>query len=213
MSLKIKLCGMRRPEDIEYINSFPPDYAGFILTPGFRRSIDKEAFLRLVSLLKGSISSVGVFVDEPIESVAEFATRLRVIQLHGSENEEYISRLRSLIPEGCEIWKAVRVRSEDDILKADRLPADKLLLDAFSEKSVGGTGKTADWDLIGKTRINKPFFAAGGITAANFREAAERLSPYGIDLSGGIETNGVKDLSKIREIMQIKAEIDLTKGN
>lgn len=213
MSLKIKLCGMRRPEDIEYINSFPPDYAGFILSPGFRRSIDKETFLRLVSLLRSSISSVGVFVDEPIENVAEFAPKLRVIQLHGSENEEYISRLRSLIPEGCEIWKAVRVKSQEDILKADRLPADKLLLDAFSEKSVGGTGKTADWDLIGKTRINKPFFAAGGITAANFREAAERLSPYGIDLSGGIETNGVKDLSKIREIMQIKAEIDLTKGN
>lgn len=212
MSLKIKLCGMRRPEDIEYINSFPPDYAGFILTSGFRRSIDKEAFLRLVSLLRGSISPVGVFVDEPIENVAEFAPKLRVIQLHGSENEEYISRLRSLIPEGCEIWKAVRVKSQEDILKADRLPADKLLLDAFSENSVGGTGKTADWDLIGKTRISKPFFAAGGITSANFREAAERLSPYGIDLSGGIETNGAKDLSKIREIMQIKAEFEKTKG-
>ena len=213
MSLKIKLCGMRRPEDIEYINSFPPDYAGFILSPGFRRSVDKETFLRLVSLLRGSILPVGVFVDGPIESVAEFATRLRVIQLHGAEDEAYISRLRGLIPEGCEIWKAVRVRSENDILKADRLPADKLLLDAFAENSVGGTGKTADWDLIGKTRISKPFFAAGGITSANFREAAERLSPYGIDLSGGIETNGVKDLSKIREIMQIKAEIDLMKGN
>ncbi|MGN0656153.1 MAG: phosphoribosylanthranilate isomerase [Ruminiclostridium sp.] len=213
MSLKIKLCGMRRPEDIEYLGSFPPDYAGFILTPGFRRSIDKETFLRLVSLLRGSISPVGVFVDEPIESVVGFAPKLRVIQLHGSENEDYIRRLRKLIPESCEIWKAVRVRSEDDILKADRLPADKLLLDAFSENSVGGTGKTADWDLIAKTRISKPFFAAGGITAANFREAAERLSPYGIDLSGGIETNGAKDLAKIREIMQIKAEFEKTKGN
>ncbi|MGN0577120.1 MAG: phosphoribosylanthranilate isomerase [Ruminiclostridium sp.] len=213
MSLKIKLCGMRRNEDIEYINSFPPDYAGFILTPGFRRSIDKETFLRLVSLLRGSILPVGVFVDEPIENAAEFAPKLSVIQLHGAEDEAYIRRLRGLIPSDCEIWKAVRVKSEDDILKADLLPADKLLLDAFSENSVGGTGKTADWDLIGKTRISKPFFAAGGITAANFREAAERLSPYGIDLSGGIETGGAKDLSKIREIMQIKAEIDLTKGN
>ena len=212
MSLKIKLCGMRRPEDIEYINSFPPDYAGFILSPGFRRSIDRETFLRLVSLLRSSISPVGVFVDEPIENVVEFAPKLSVIQLHGGENEEYIRRLRGLIPADCEIWKAVRVKSEDDILKADRLPADKLLLDAFSENSVGGTGKTADWDLIGKTRISKPFFAAGGITAANFREAAERLSPYGIDLSGGIETGGAKDLLKIREIMQKKAEFEKTKG-
>ena len=89
----------------------------------------------------------------------------------------------------------------------------KLLLDAFFFYFVGGTGKTADWDLIGKTRISKPFFAAGGITADNFREAAERLSPYGIDLSGGIETSGVKDLWKIREIMQIKAEFEKTKGN
>ncbi len=208
MSLKIKLCGMRRPEDIEYLGSFPPDYAGFILTPGFRRSIDRETFLRLVSLLRSSILPVGVFVDEPIENVAGFAPKLMVIQLHGSENEEYIRRLRGLIPADCEIWKAVRVKSEDDILKADKLPVDKLLLDAFSEKSVGGTGKTADWDLIEKTRISKPFFAAGGITAANFREAAERLSPYGIDLSGGIETGGAKDLAKIREIMQIKAEFE-----
>ena len=206
MEIKLKLCGMRRRQDIEYVNEYRPDYVGFILSGGFRRSVDFDTFCELVSCLDGSIRRVGVFVNEPLENVLRrYAESLDVIQLHGGEDEEYIQRLRKNTD--CEIWKAVRVRSTADIERWNGSKADKLLLDAFQEGVVGGTGKVADWDLIAAAKIEKPFFAAGGITPENFTVAANTLHPYGIDLSGGIETDGVKDRAKIAEIIKLKNKL------
>ena len=208
MGIKLKLCGMRRREDIEFVNEYRPDYVGFILSDGFRRSVDLGTFRELASGLDNGIRRVGVFVNEPSENVLKYcAEGLDVIQLHGDEDEEYIALLRKNIPESCEIWKAVRVRSADDIERWNGSDVDKLLLDAFQEGVVGGTGKTADWSVITSANIQKPFFAAGGITSQNFIEAAAVLNPYGIDLSGGIETNGVKDKAKIAEIIQLKNKL------
>ena len=199
---------MRRREDIDYINEYRPDYAGFILSGGFRRSVDFVTFRELAACLDVHIKGVGVFVNEPLENIPKYcAEGLEAIQLHGDEDENYIRQLRRIIPESCEIWKAVRVRSTVDIEKWNVSNADKLLLDAFQEGVVGGTGKTADWSLITAAKIEKPFFAAGGITAQNFIEAAITLHPYGIDLSGGIETKGVKDKAKIAEITTQKGEL------
>ena len=205
MGIKLKLCGMRRREDIEYVNEYRPDYVGFILSDGFRRSVGFEAFCELVGGLDGGIGRVGVFVNEPIEKLLKYcAEGLDVFQLHGDEDEKYIKRLRDNIPESCEIWKAVRVRSAADIERWNGSCADKLLLDAFSQVSVGGTGQVADWSVITAADISKPFFAAGGINAGNFTEAVRVLKPYGIDISGGIETDGVKDKAKIAEILKLK---------
>lgn len=205
MEIKLKLCGMRRSEDIRYLNEFPPDHAGFILTDGFRRSVDFGTFCGLVRELDRGIGRVGVFVNEAAENVLKFcAEGLDAVQLHGDEDEEYILRLKKMIPKECEIWKAVRVKSIEDIEKWNSSAADKLLLDAFSHGAVGGTGKTADWGVITAARIEKPFFAAGGIDTENFIQAANVLKPYGIDLSGGIEIEGVKDRDKIREIVRLK---------
>lgn len=196
----IKLCGMTRMQDIEYVNEFKPDYMGMILSPGFKRSITKELAIQLASKLDCTIKKVGVFVDEQPENIFLIANAvgLDVIQLHGSENAGCISRIKQL---GIPVWKAVRVRSADDIGNAYGLGADCLLLDSYVKGIVGGTGKTADWELIRNTQIDVPFFLAGGINAANIKEALT-ISPH-IDISGGIETDGFKDRNKIKEIMNI----------
>lgn len=202
MDIKIKLCGIRREEDAEYINEFPPDYAGFVFAESKRKVTLKQAE-KLSALLLPSIIKVGVFVNQPLEEMPDFADAISVYQLHGDEDGEYIDRLRQILPQDCEIWKAVRVSTKEDIVKADGLNADKLLLDAFSKNAYGGTGRAFDWELISKARISKPFFTAGGITAENIEKAAVTLKPYGIDLSGGIETNGFKNREKIKQIIEI----------
>lgn len=202
--IKLKLCGMRRPEDISYINEYPPDNAGFILSPGFRRSIERDTFLNLISQLDKSIGRVGVFVDEPPENILQYTEYLDVIQLHGSENAEYISQLRSHC--GCEIWKAVRAKCTADIESADKLDCDMLLIDSFSAKSVGGTGETADLQVILNADFSKPYYIAGGVSAANIKDILGILkdkSPVGADLSSSIETDGCKDINKIQEIYNI----------
>lgn len=202
--IKLKLCGMRRPEDICYINEYPPDNAGFILSPGFRRSIDRDTFICLVSQLDKSIGRVGVFVDEPPENILQYTEYLDIIQLHGNENAEYIAELRQSC--GCEIWKAVRARSTADIEAADKLDCDMLLIDSFSAKSVGGTGETADLQVILSADFSKPYYIAGGISADNVQSILGTLKdkpPVGADLSSGIESGGFKDKNKIKEIYNI----------
>lgn len=202
MEIKLKLCGIRRNEDVDYLNEFPPDYAGFVFAESPRRVTLKQV-RELSKRLLPQITKVGVFVNQPIETMIDFSAEISVFQLHGDEDEGYIEQLRKIIPKECEIWKAIRVKSAEDILKANSLPVDKLLLDAFTKDSYGGTGKTANWDLIANTKISKPFFAAGGITVGNLSEAVKKLNPYGIDISSGIETEGIKDREKIKEITQI----------
>ncbi len=201
---KLKLCGIRRVEDVEYLNEFPPDYAGFIFAPT-RRYVSPENAKKLISRLDPKIKTVGVFVDMPISEMKAFAHMLDVFQLHGGENEEYISQLRKIIPEKCEIWKAVRLKAAEDIDKAERLSADRLLIDAYDPNEYGGTGKSARIDLILNREIAKPFFIAGGISADNISEVSKLLCgrAYGFDVSSGIETDGVKDREKIKHLTEI----------
>lgn len=195
----IKLCGIRRREDVSYINQFPPDYMGMILSKGFKRTIAPDLAAEITRDLKKGIKKVGVFVDEPIDNVKACADMLGldVIQLHGNEDTKYLSSLKDL---GLPLWKAVRVRSPEDIYKAEKLPCDCLLLDSFVKGTVGGTGVTADWDIIKNADMKKPFFLAGGINADNLAVALE-VSPN-IDISGGAETDGVKDREKIKDIIE-----------
>ena len=207
--MKIKLCGMRRPEDIGYVNEAKPDFIGFILAEGYRRTISAEQAARLAASLENGIKAVGVFIDQPAEFLAEAAETigLYAVQLHGSEDAEYISRLRKLT--NVQIWKAARVRTADDIHNADSLRADMLVLDSFSPDAHGGTGKTADWELIKNVMTVTPYLLAGGIDINNISEAMEILPQgCGIDISSGIETDGVKDPHKIKAIMNILRKVD-----
>ena len=203
MKTTIKICGIRRREDVEILNQYPPDYAGFILSGGFGRSIVMGTFYELKSYLDRKIQTVGVFVNEPIEEIKKCAyhEELDVIQLHGEEDIHYIRELKNIFH--GEIWKAVRVRTPEDIQKADALPVDKLVLDSFSEVSHGGTGTLAPWDIIRENRPEKPFFLAGGISAENVSDAVREVQPFGVDVSSSVETDRHKDIDKIKSIIQI----------
>ncbi len=193
---------MRRAEDIGYINKYRPDYAGFILSDGFRRSISYDTFRVLVGGLDGGIKKVGVFVDEPLDRLLEkYTDKLDVIQLHGNEDKAYAAKLRENF--SGEIWKAVRASCKEDIEKACTLGCDKLVIDSCVAGKVGGTGLTADWDMIAAARPDIDFFLAGGLDSKNISRAVKRVRPFGVDLSSSVETDGVKDEAKIREIIEI----------
>lgn len=193
MSVKIKLCGISRGCDIDYVNEAQPDYIGFIVMfPKSHRNIDLETALRLKKRLLPSIKSVAVSVNAPVEAFAEFANSgaAELLQLHGNENAEYIAELRKLT--NVPIIKAIKVTNVDDILEAQKLDVDYLLLDSGT-----GSGKLFDHSLIDRERITKPFFLAGGLTPENVRAATLKIKPYAVDMSSGIETDKVKDKEKI----------------
>ena len=199
--MKIKMCGLRRPDDIIYANECLPDYIGFVFAESRRKVSGREA-KKLGEQLDPSIKKVGVFVNEPLRSLISISEEagLDIIQLHGDEGEEYIKEVKH--ETGKELWKTVRVRMVKDIQEAQRLPADKLLLDSFSEESYGGTGKVMDFAVLDQADIRKPYFIAGGLTVENLPEILKKAEPYGIDISSGIETEGVKDREKMLKVIQ-----------
>lgn len=204
--VKVKLCGMMRECDIEYANEAQPDYVGFVFA-GTKRRISRDTAGELRKKLSDGIRAVGVFVDEDIDVVADMLQEgiIDIAQLHGSEDNDYIVKLKNMT--GRRVMKAVRVASEDDIVRAHKLDADLLLLDAYKKGIPGGTGETFRWDLIDRAygaisdKEQKPFFLAGGINIDNVRDAVAR-DPCGIDISSGIETRGSKDRDKMIEIVR-----------
>lgn len=153
---QIKICGIRRIEDSLYLNEFKPDYAGFILSKAFWRYIDFNTLSQINDILSKQIKRVGVFVNENADYILKYASLLDIIQLHGEETQDLIDKLKERT--NCEIWKAVRVKSSYELNEADKLSVDKLLIDSYTENTYGGSGKIANWELIKKTKINKPFF-------------------------------------------------------
>ncbi|MDR1695275.1 MAG: phosphoribosylanthranilate isomerase [Endomicrobium sp.] len=203
---KIKICGLKREEDINYVNETKPDFAGFVFA-GAKRKIDFKTAEKFKSLLSKDIKSAGVFANEKIENISALHKDkiIDLIQLHGEEGEGYIKELKDKT--GAIIIKTVKFRAHfppplagEGLVKreGDGLPvkADFLLFDS----ETGGSGKTFDWRLI--KDYPKPFFLAGGINADNISEAL-KLNPYCIDLSSGVETGGAKDFDKIKKIIEI----------
>ena len=189
---RIKICGLTRPEDVRYVNTAKPDWCGFILNfPSSRRNVTPEQARALRAGLDPDIRPVGVFVDRPAEEVAALLNSgvISVAQLHGREDDAYISVLRTLAP-GCVVWRAFQLRSQADLAAADASGADLVLLD-----NGRGTGQTFDWSLAGS--VHRPFLLAGGLTPESIPRAVAALRPYGLDLSSGVETDGVKDPAKI----------------
>jgi len=196
---KVKICGLSREEDILAVNRWRPDYIGFVFAPSRRRvTFEKARYLK--SFLNPEITAVGVFVDEPLYYVASLVQDgiVDAVQLHGDEDASYIENLKQKV--SCPVIKAVRVKSKEQILDAEKLPCDMLLLDSYQEDTLGGSGKSFDYSLI--PSLNKPFFLAGGLNASNIQKAILTCSPYGVDISSGVETDGLKDEQKIRELIE-----------
>lgn len=187
---KIKLCGLTRPEDIDAANALEPDFVGFVFAPKSRRYVTGEQARALRSQLSPAIQAVGVFVDEEPERVADLLEEgiIDLAQLHGGEDEDYLKRLRALTEKP--IIQAFPIKTPKDLERAQASSADNILLD-----SGAGTGIPFDWTLLKNFR--RPYLLAGGLGPDNVAQAIGFLHPWGVDVSSGIETGGVKDFHKM----------------
>ena len=195
---RIKICGLRRPEDIAAVNEARPDYCGFIVEyPKSRRSIDRTTLRELVRGLREKIVPVGVFVNATKELVAELLEEgtIQIAQLHGQESQEYIQELKVLTEKP--LIQAFSIKSKEDVERARESVADYILLDQGS----GGTGKVFDWSLEGE--VGRPYFLAGGLDVENLREAIGLLHPWAVDLSSSLEIDGMKDAGRICQAVEI----------
>lgn len=195
--MKVKICGLSRPEDIEAVNAARPDYCGFIINfPKSRRNVTWEQAAWLSARLAPGIIPVGVFVDQSTALIAELLQGgvISVAQLHGRESNDEIDALHEMTG-GASVWQAFQVRSAEDMERAKESHADLVLLDAGQ-----GGGTAFDWSLLGK--MERPFALAGGLHAGNIPEALQTDAVL-LDVSSGAETGGYKDPEKIKTIVSM----------
>jgi phosphoribosylanthranilate isomerase len=191
--VKVKLCGLKRSCDIEWANEERPDFIGLVFA-GQKRRVSDELAGELRRLLRKDIPAVGVFVNDTVEHIASLVQQgtIQLVQLHGQEDEAYMKELRHRVD--VPLIKAFSIDTPADIDRARASSADYILVD----HGAGGTGQTFDWRLLEELR--RECFLAGGLNPDN-AAAAVRLRPYAVDVSSGIETDGVKDRNKIRKFM------------
>jgi phosphoribosylanthranilate isomerase len=198
--MRIKICGLFREQDIDFVNEARPDYAGFVFAQSKRQvSPPLAQFLRF--RLANSITPVGVFVNAPINDVAALYHNgtISAAQLHGGEDESYIAQLKKKCaasgkPAQMKVIKVIRF---DELKKRETTvtTADYFLLD-----SGAGSGKSFDWKILNRIKLNKPWFLAGGIDLKNIEKAMAQ-NPFAIDISSGAETDGIKDREKILQLV------------
>lgn len=187
---KVKMCGLSRPCDIAAVNELKPEYIGFVFARGSKRYVSPEAAAALRAELPPDIQVVGVFVDEPVEQVAKLLAdhTIDIAQLHGKEDEAYIQKLRKFT--GKPVIKAFRMDRGCEIAEIESCSADYVLLD-----SGAGSGETFEWTRI--KDVKRPYFLAGGLDVINVGDAVRRIQPFAVDVSSGIETDGLKDKAKM----------------
>ena len=229
---KVKMCGISNVETIPAIVDAKPDYMGLVFAPSKRQVTVEQAKTLVEELYKQNvvgnnseaeqtepvtsldtassetIKTVGVFVNETVENLLKIAeeVKLDVIQLHGDEDESFIQILKE--QSNVEVWKAVQVRSAADAEKWIDSSADMLLFDAYHKDERGGTGEVFDWSSLDE--FERPFMLAGGIDSTNVARAIRTVRPYGIDISSGIEIEGVKDDEKMKAFTNIVRTVALS---
>ena len=198
---RIKICGLRRECDIEYANELMPDYIGYVFWEKSRRNVTPKRAAEFTGRLLKTIVPVGVFVDADIDFAAGLANEgiIRMIQLHGHEDEKYIQTLRSLTD--VPVIKAYKVRGSEDVQLANISSADYVLLD-----NGYGTGQTFDWQYVKDAK--RPFFLAGGVDADNVAQILRDMKPYAVDISSGVETDGYKDYEKMKTFVDAVRNTD-----
>ena len=196
----VKYCGITKEEEIQHLQQLPIDYVGFVFYKKSKRYVDKEQARRLRAKLKPSIPSVGVFVEEEIPKILDLLQEgiIQGVQLHGEEEEAYVLKLKQEMAKlGIKpfLWQAFILKEEKDIERANASPADLILLDGGK-----GEGKEAEAELLQK--IHRPYILAGGLSPENVVEKIKALSPYGLDVSSGIEEQGEEGSRKSPEKME-----------
>ena len=210
---KVKMCGISKVETIPAVVEAKPDYMGLVFAPSKRQVTVEQAEILVEELHKQCINhydtkvvkTVGVFVNETLDNLVRIAdtANLDAVQLHGDEDEAFIQSLKERT--NVEVWKAIQIRSAADVEKWIDSSADMLLFDAYHKDERGGTGEVFDWSSL--DTFERPFMLAGGIDSTNVARAIRTVRPYGIDISSGIETNGVKDDEKITAFTKIVKSI------
>ena len=217
---KVKMCGIFKVETIPAVVEAKPDYMGLVFAPSKRQVTVDQAKTLVKELHRGyaqkygsdtehdkndTIKTVGVFVNETVDNLITIANEanLDAVQLHGDEDEAFIQSLKERT--NVEVWKAIQIRSAADVEKWIDSSADMLLFDAYHKDERGGTGEVFDWSSL--DAFERPFMLAGGIDSTNVARAIRTVRPYGIDISSGIETNGVKDDEKITAFTKIVKSI------
>ena len=217
---KVKMCGISKVETIPAVVEAKPDYMGLVFAPSKRQvtvdqaktlveELHKECALKYGSDTEhdknDTIKTVGVFVNETVDNLVTIANEanLDAVQLHGDEDETFIQSLKERT--NVEVWKAVQIRSAADVEEWIDSSADMLLFDTYHKDERGGTGEVFDWSSL--DAFERPFMLAGGIDSTNVARAIRTVRPYGIDISSGIETNGVKDDEKITAFTKIVKSI------
>jgi len=219
---KVKMCGISKIETIPAVIEANPDYMGLVFAPskrqvtvdqakslvkelhkqyGNRYSRDEVQCSNQTLIHQEFIKTVGIFVNETLDNLVTIATEVNLdaVQLHGDEDEAFIQSLKERT--NVEVWKAVQIRSAADAEAWIDSSADMLLFDAYHKDERGGTGEVFDWSSLDE--FERPFMLAGGIDSTNVARAIRTVRPYGIDISSGIETEGVKDDEKIKSFTNI----------
>ena len=212
---KVKICGLKTQADVEKANRYLPEYIGFVFADTKRFVTDEQA-LSMRQALDKRIQAVGVFVDEPIEHVVELCDRgvINVVQLHGEESEDYIRELRKKTD--TTVIKAVKVQRAEQISKQMSHEADYMLFDTYKKGAPGGTGERFSLKILEESlramrargQTIKPYFLAGGLDCQNVTEVLRQMECdafagcIAVDVSTGVETDGVKDEEKIRQFIE-----------
>lgn len=212
---KVKICGLTRKEDIEYVNELLPDYVGFVFAKS-KRKVPVDKAKELINLLDKKIQTVGVFQDEEIDKVKYTSKYLRldIIQLHGNEDEDYVKKLYPF-----KVWKSLGIDAADSLDSNDLLQnrvkfhqensnklcsyeIEALLVDSSVKGVKGGTGISFNWDILNDLVLNKKIILAGGLNCENIQSAIEKVKPYAVDASSGVEENGIKNYDKIKSFIE-----------
>lgn len=193
----IKICGLKRDEDIEYVNKLKPEYIGFVFAKS-KRQIDYYTARRLINGLNKDIKKVGVFSNNSIKQVKEIEKNcnLDILQFHGDEDPSYCNYFEK------EVWKSFLIKDEKSLELLDKYKVDKYLLDTWIEGEIGGTGKHFNWELAADISKTKHIVLAGGLFPENVKKAIEIVRPTLVDVSSGVETDGVKDFEKIKDFIE-----------
>lgn len=203
---KIKICGITRFEDVDYVNKLLPDYIGFVFAPS-KRQVHINQAKKLIASLNKNIKTVGVFVNEDCEKVKYIAKTLKldVLQFHANEDNIYIENFK-----GLNIWKTISISVADKnnimedqkkINTINNYPINAILMDSYIKGISGGSGTGFDWSIIKNLVIGKPIVLAGGLNPENITQAVKLVNPYCVDVSSGIETNEIKDFEKIKKFI------------
>ncbi|MFT4926112.1 MAG: indole-3-glycerol phosphate synthase/phosphoribosylanthranilate isomerase [Phenylobacterium sp.] len=210
-----KICGLGKPADAIAAHQGGATFGGLIFYPKSPRHTTVENAATIIAA--AALNYVGVFVNEDSSKVAEIATKLKLaaVQLHGSEDQDYIDQLRPLLPENCQIWKAKAIKDQlPDFSESESV--DRFVLDTFHQDLPGGSGQTFDWSLLDQLPADKLFMIAGGLHQDNVVAAYQHIS-VGLDINSGVEDQpGFKNPDKIKQILTLittKPKHGLTKSN